>query len=78
MISIIIPCKTKNDLCSELLPALKNQSFNNFEILIKPGEEVKKNQVIAKVGKTGRASEPYLHFQVRKGHEPQDPFNYLP
>ncbi len=34
MISIIIPCKTKNDLCSELLPALKNQSFNNFEILI--------------------------------------------
>ena len=51
---------------------------HNFEILIKPGEEVKKNQVIAKVGKTGRASEPYLHFQVRKGHEPQDPFNYLP
>ncbi len=51
---------------------------HNSEILIKPGEEVKKNQVIAKVGKTGRASEPYLHFQVRKGHEPQDPFNYLP
>src|SRR3989344_5127139 len=34
MISVIIPCKTNVDLCPELLPALKNQSFNNFEILI--------------------------------------------
>lgn len=50
----------------------------NSEILVKVGDEVKKSAVIAKVGRTGRASEPYLHFQVRKGHEPQNPFNYLP
>lgn len=51
---------------------------HNSEILVKTGDEVKQSQVIAKVGKTGRASEPYLHFQVRKGHEPQNPFDYLP
>ncbi len=51
---------------------------HNSDILVKAGEEVNRNQVIAKVGKTGRASEPYLHFQVRKGHEPQNPFDYLP
>lgn len=51
---------------------------HNSEILVKAGDTAAKNQVIAKVGKTGRASGPYLHFQVRKGHEPQNPFNYLP
>lgn len=51
---------------------------HNSKILIKAGEKVKRNQVIAKVGKTGRATKPYLHFQIRKGHEPQNPFYYLP
>lgn len=51
---------------------------HNSENLVRAGDTVTRNQVIAKVGKTGRASEPYLHFQVRKGHEPQNPFNYLP
>jgi len=51
---------------------------HNSEILVKAGDTVTKNQVIAKVGKSGRANGPYLHFQVRKGHEPQNPFNYLP
>lgn len=34
MISIIIPCKTRADLCPELLPALKKQSVKPLEILI--------------------------------------------
>lgn len=34
MISVIIPCKTRADLCPELLPALKNQSVKPLEILI--------------------------------------------
>ena len=34
MVSIIIPCKTKSDLCPELLPAIKNQSYKNFEVLV--------------------------------------------
>lgn len=34
MISVIIPCRTKADLCPELLPALKNQSVKPLEVLI--------------------------------------------
>lgn len=34
MISIIIPCRKKADLCPELLPALKNQTYKNFETII--------------------------------------------
>lgn len=33
-ISVIIPCKTKKDLCPQLLPALKNQTHKNLEIII--------------------------------------------
>jgi cellulose synthase/poly-beta-1,6-N-acetylglucosamine synthase-like glycosyltransferase len=33
-ISVIIPCRTKKDLCPELLPALKSQSLKPKEILI--------------------------------------------
>ena len=51
---------------------------HNSEILVEVGRRVKRNQLIAKVGKTGRAIKPYLHFQIRKGHEPQNPFYYLP
>ena len=51
---------------------------HNSKILVKAGDEVKKWQVIAKAGSTGRASEPFLHYEIRKGHEPQNPFYYLP
>jgi len=34
LISIIIPCKTKKELCLQLLPALKAQTFKSFETLI--------------------------------------------
>jgi len=51
---------------------------HNSEILVRVGQKIKRNQQIAKVGKTGRAEKPYLHFQIRKGHEPQNPFYYLP
>jgi lipoprotein NlpD len=51
---------------------------HNSKILVKAGEKVRRNQQIAKVGQTGRAKAPYLHFQIRKGYEPQNPFYYLP
>ncbi|MBL7071326.1 MAG: LysM peptidoglycan-binding domain-containing M23 family metallopeptidase [Candidatus Omnitrophica bacterium] len=51
---------------------------HNSEILVRAGQRIDRNQQIAKVGKTGRALKPYLHFQIRKGHEPQNPFYYLP
>ena len=50
----------------------------NSENLVSPGDNVEQNQAIAKVGRTGRAKKPSLHFQIRKGHEPENPYYYLP
>ena len=38
----------------------------NSALLVNPGDTVGKNGVIARVGKTGRAKGPSLHFEVRK------------
>lgn len=35
-VSVIIPCKTKNDLCPELIPALKKQTLKPHQIIIVP------------------------------------------
>jgi len=50
----------------------------NSRNMVKEGQRVKQNQVIAKVGSTGRANSPSLHFEIRKRHKPQNPFYYLP
>ncbi len=50
----------------------------NSENLVECGDHVEQNQPIAKVGDSGRAKHSSLHFQIRRGHEPQDPFYYLP
>lgn len=51
---------------------------HNSEILVKIGDEIKQFSPVAKVGSTGRAKTPYLHFEIRKRHQPQNPFYYLP
>jgi len=50
----------------------------NSEILVKVGDAVRQNQTIAKVGESGRARIPMLHFEIRFNGESQDPLNYLP
>jgi murein DD-endopeptidase MepM/ murein hydrolase activator NlpD len=48
------------------------------EILIHPGQTVSQRQVIGKVGTTGRAEVPALHFEIRRDQKPRNPFHYLP
>jgi len=49
----------------------------NSALLVRPGDEVEKNGVIAKVGRGGRAKGPSLHFEIRKNGKPQNPLYYL-
>lgn len=50
---------------------------HNDVLLVQRGGSVRKGQVIARVGSTGRADEPQLHFELRKGSTPVDPLAYL-
>jgi lipocalin len=50
---------------------------HNSELVVKKGDVVKRGQVIAKVGSTGRSTGPHCHFEFRiKGHH-VDPSPYL-
>lgn len=51
---------------------------HNRKNLVRIGDRVKDGQVIALVGRTGRATGPHLHFEVRKGEVPENPLHYLP
>jgi len=51
---------------------------HNQRNLVKKGQKVRAGDVIARVGQTGRASGPHLHFEVRRGSRPVDPLAYLP
>ncbi len=47
------------------------------KILVQPGALVKRGQVIAEVGSTGRSTGPHLHFEVRIHNAAQNPNHFL-
>jgi len=50
---------------------------HNSVNLVKKGQYIKKGSVIAKVGRTGNATGPHLHFEVRLSGKPINPLLYL-
>lgn len=48
------------------------------QILVQVGDLVRVGQIIGKVGRTGRATGPHLHFEVRFHAQPRNPLFYLP
>ena len=47
------------------------------EALVEEGQEVAKGAVVGRMGSSGRATGPHLHYEVRVDGEPVDPVRYL-
>jgi murein DD-endopeptidase MepM/ murein hydrolase activator NlpD len=47
------------------------------EIRVRPGQRVKKGDIIGLVGSTGRSSGPHLHYEVLRAGRQVDPRKYL-
>ena len=46
-----------------------------FDVI--PGQEVRRGQVLARSGTTGRSQGPHLHYEVHQGGAPVNPYKYL-
>lgn len=50
---------------------------HNQDLRVNSGQRVRRGQVVATVGESGRTSGPHLHFEVRKDAVPVDPMLFL-
>lgn len=48
------------------------------QVRVKEGQSVTSRQIIAKIGKSGEAKRPSLHFELRRDNVPRNPALYLP
>jgi murein DD-endopeptidase MepM/ murein hydrolase activator NlpD len=46
-------------------------------IFVETGEEVRRGETVGAVGSTGRVTAPHLHYEVREGGAPVNPYRYM-
>jgi murein DD-endopeptidase MepM/ murein hydrolase activator NlpD len=51
---------------------------HNDANLVEEGDFVERGDPIARVGRTGNATAPHLHFEIRRSNRPRDPLACLP
>jgi murein DD-endopeptidase MepM/ murein hydrolase activator NlpD len=47
------------------------------KVTVQRGQQIRKGDLIARVGKTGNVTQPQLHFELRRGRKPVDPKKYI-
>lgn len=50
---------------------------HNDQLLVHKGEQVRRGQQIATVGSSGNVTQPQLHFELRRGTEAVNPYDYI-
>jgi murein DD-endopeptidase MepM/ murein hydrolase activator NlpD len=58
--------------------SIETKYMHLSKILVNKGDKVESGQEIGRVGQTGRATGPHLHFEVLVNGEHQEPVFYLP
>ncbi len=56
---------------------MKTRYGHLHKILVKKGDRVKRGQIIAQVGKTGRCTGSHLHYEVHLNGVPVNPLRYI-
>jgi murein DD-endopeptidase MepM/ murein hydrolase activator NlpD len=49
--------------------------LSRFHVI--PGQEIRQGEVVGEVGASGRVTAPHLHYEVRLGKAPVNPYRYL-
>ena len=44
---------------------------------VMPGQEIRQGDIVGEVGSTGRSTGPHLHYEVRVGSAPVNPYHFL-
>ncbi len=50
---------------------------HNSRVFVRPGQRVKRGDVIALVGSTGKSTGPHVHYEVRLNGKPLNPLDFI-